>query len=75
MHLKSCTAIQKNSNHAIGFATNIRYCQRKMNFRFAILLNALMWLDCHNKEDLHKMDELNYTIGLKYLHKTNSMKN
>ena len=38
---------------------NIRYCQRKMNFRFAILLNALMWLDCHNKEDLHKTDEWN----------------
>ena len=45
-------------------ATNIRYCQRKMNFRLAILLTALMWLDCHNKEDLHKTDEWNYTIGL-----------
>ena len=49
-------------------ATNLRYCQRKMNFCLAILLTALMWLDCHNKEDLHKTDEWNYTIGLKYWH-------
>lgn len=46
-------------------ATNISYCQRKINFRFAILLTAFTWLDCHNKEDLHKRDEWNYTIGLK----------